>query len=381
LAEADTCRRERAGLNASLGAVAHVDAGALAHNLAQVRALAPRSRVLAVIKADAYGHGLLFAARALHEADGFAVARLSEAERLRAAGIAQRIVLLPGVDTRDDLGFAARLALDLVVHHRSQIELLEQAPPGCRVDTWLEVDSGMHRLGIAPRDVAAAHRRLSRCAAVRAPLRVMTHLAEADAVDGTATPRQIEAFRACTANLGAPASIGNSAGIMAWPDARSEWVRPGIMLYGVSPFPADTAAAHGLRAVMTLTTRLFAVNRVPAGGAVGYGGTWTAPEDMWVGAAAAGYADGYPRHVPGATPMLVDGVCAPLIGRVSMDSVSVDLRGHPGARVGAAVTLWGRGLPVELIARAAGTIGYELVCRVSSRVPRAPRSDASTRSS
>lgn len=367
-------------MNAALGAVAHVDAAALAHNLAQVRALAPRSRVLAVIKADAYGHGLLFAARALRGADGFAVARLAEAERLRAAGIAQRIVLLPGVDTHDDLAFAARLALDVVVHHRSQIELLEQAPPACRVDAWLEVDSGMHRLGIAPRDVAAAHRRLARCAAVRAPLRVMTHLADADARDGSGTRRQIEAFRACTAQLDAAASIGNSAGIMAWPEARSEWVRPGIMLYGISPFPADTAAAHGLRAVMTLTTRLFAINRVPAGGAVGYGGTWTAPEDMWVGAAAAGYADGYPRHVPGGTPVLVDGVCAPLIGRVSMDTVSVDLRGHPGARVGAAVTLWGPDLPVELTARAAGTIGYELVCRVSSRVPRSPLSHASASS-
>jgi alanine racemase len=368
-------------LNASLGAVAHVDAGALAHNLAQVRALAPRSRVLAVIKADAYGHGLLFAARALHEADGFAVARLSEAERLRAAGIAQRIVLLPGVDTRDDLAFAARLALDVVVHHESQIALLEQAPPGCAVDVWLEVDSGMHRLGIAPRDVAQAHHRLSRCAAVGAALRLMTHLADADAVDGRSTQRQIELFRTCTAELGAESSIGNSAGIMAWPAARSEWVRPGIMLYGISPFADATGAEQGLRPVMTLATRLFAVNRVPAGGAVGYGGIWVAPQDMWVGAAAVGYADGYPRHVPDHTPVLVDGVRVPLIGRVSMDTVTLDLRGHPGARVGSAVTLWGGALPVEGIARAAGTIAYELVCRVSPRVPRMPLSATSTCSS
>lgn len=357
-------------MNASLGAIAHIDADAFAHNLARVRALAPRARVLAVIKADAYGHGLLVAARALRDADGFAVARMSEAERLRAAGLRQRIVLLPGVDTGEDLVFAAHLALDVAVHHPSQITLLEQADPAHRVAAWLKVDSGMHRLGIAPADAHEAHRRLSRCAAVRAPVRVMTHLADADERHSSATSRQLEVFRACTGELEVEASIANSAGVLAWPHAGGEWVRPGIMLYGVSPFFAETGTDHALRPVMTLTTRLFAVNSVPAGGAVGYGGTWIAPEDMLVGAAAAGYGDGYPRHVPSGTPVLVDGVPVPLIGRVSMDSVTLDLRGHPSARVGAQVTLWGEALPVETIARAAGTIGYELLCRVGSRVPR-----------
>lgn len=369
-------------MNAPLGAVAHLDAGAFAHNLARVRALAPASRVLAVIKADGYGHGLLFAARALRDADGFAVARLCEAERLRAAGMRQRIVLLPGVDTREDLAFASRLALDVTVHHPMQIALLEQASAGCRLDVWLKVDSGMHRLGIAPADVADAHRRLSRCAAVRAPVHVMTHLADADAIAQAPTRRQLEVFRACTASLRAPESIGNSAGIIAWPEARSEWVRPGIMLYGISPFRGDTGADHGLRAVMTLASRLFAIKRVPAGGAIGYGGIWIASEDMPVGAAAVGYADGYPRQLPGGTPVLVDGTRAALVGRVSMDTVTLDLRGHPLARVGSPVTLWGAGLPVEALARAAGTIGYELVCRVGSRVPRspAPANPASTAS-
>lgn len=355
---------------AAPGAVAYVDPAALAHNLARVRALAPRSRVLAVIKADAYGHGLLTAARALAEADGFAVARLAEAERLRAAALGQRILLLPGVTSIDELALASRLGLDLVVHHPSQIELLEQAPAGVGVEAWLEVDTGMHRLGIPPERVEQAFRRLQRCVAVRAPLRVMTHLAEADEPYKAATRAQLARMRECTAALGAERSIGNSAGILAWPDARSDWVRPGIMLYGISPFTGDAGAGHGLRPAMTLCTRLLAVHRVPRGGRVGYGGTYEVEQDMLMGAAAAGYADGYPRHVPNGTPVLVDGVRVPLAGRVSMDTITLDLRRCPAARVGAPVTLWGDALPVEVVARAAGTIGYELVSRVGSRVPR-----------
>jgi alanine racemase len=353
-----------------LGAVAEIDPSALAHNLARVRAIAPRSRVLAVIKANAYGHGLLTAARALADADGFAVARLVEAERLRAAGFAQRVLLLPGVDSAEDLAFASRLRLDLAVHHHSQIECLEQAARGVRVHAWLKVDSGMHRLGLPPDAVTAAYARLSRCAAVASPVRVMTHLADADAPDRDTTREQIRCLHECAGGLDAELSIGNSAGLMAWPEARSDWVRPGIMLYGISPFGGDSGADHGLRPAMTLRTRLLAVNTIPAGGAVGYGGTYTAPEIMPVGAVAAGYADGYPRHAPNGTPVLVAGGRAPLAGRVSMDTVTLDLRGVARARAGDAVTLWGNGLPVEEIARAAGTIGYELVCRVGARVPR-----------
>jgi len=198
----------------------------------------------------------------------------------------------------------------------------------------------------------------------------MTHLADADVVDKPTTRAQIETMRAFSTALDAEVSIGNSAGIMAWPEARSDWVRPGIMLYGISPFGDDTGVDHDLRPVMTLLTRMLAVKRVARGGAIGYGGTFTAPEDMPVGAAAAGYADGYPRHTPGGTPVLVKGVPVPLVGRVSMDTVTLDLRSLPEVEVGAPVTLWGRGLPVETVARAAGTIGYELVCRVGGRVLR-----------
>jgi alanine racemase len=309
-------------------------------------------------------------ARALADADGFAVARLAEAERLRAAGLRQRILLLPGVDRPEDLGLAARLSLDVAVHHQQQLQLVEQAPRGFRVGLWLKVDSGMHRLGIPPEAVADAHARLTRSGVSPEPVRVMTHLADADYRSRPGTRDQVQCFGECTAALGAETSIGNSAAVLAWPEAHGDWVRPGIMLYGVSPFADETGAALGLRPAMTLCTRLIAVNRVPAGGAVGYGGTFVAPEDMSVGAVAAGYADGYPRHAPCGVPVQVAGHRVPLVGRVSMDTVTVDLRGHAAARVGDEVVLWGTELPVEGLAEAAGTIGYELLCRVGARVPR-----------
>lgn len=353
-----------------LGTIAHIDTAALTHNLSRVRALAPRSRVLAVVKADGYGHGLLDVARALRAADGFAVARLSEATRLRADGISQRIVLLAGVHDAEELAMAAQLGIDVVVHHPTQVELLEQACAGMCINAWLKVDSGMHRLGLPPAAVAEVHARLLRCQAVKEPLRVMTHLADADDLHKDVTNQQIEAVRGCTSQLDVELSIGNSAGIMAWPGARSHWVRPGIMLYGVSPFANDSGIDHDLRPAMTLTSRVMAINDIAAGARIGYGGAYAAPEAMSVGAIAAGYADGYPRHVPNGTSILVDRVPVPIAGRVSMDTVTVDLRGHKNAKVGSGVVLWGDGLPVEHVARAAGTIGYELVSRVGSRVPR-----------
>ena len=360
----------RIGEICGLGAIAHIDTAALTHNLSRVRALAPRSRVLAVVKADAYGHGLLDVARALQAADGFAVARLSEATRLRADGISQRIVLLAGVHDAEELAMAAQLDIDVVVHHATQVEMLEQASLGLRVNAWLKVDSGMHRLGLPPAVVAEAHARLLRCPAVKEPLRVMTHLADADDPHKDVTNKQIEAVRECTSQLDVELSIGNSAGIMAWPGARSDWVRPGIMLYGVSPFANDSGIDHDLRPAMTLTSRVMAINEVVEGAHIGYGGTYAAPKAMSVGAIAAGYADGYPRHVPSGTSILVDRVPVPIAGRVSMDTVTVDLRAQQNAKVGSHAVLWGDGLPVEGVARAAGTIGYELLSRVGSRVPR-----------
>jgi len=350
-------------------AQAAIDLDALRHNLTRARAAAPGRRVMAVIKSDAYGHGRVRVACALGEADAFGVASVDEALDLREAGVRQAVVLLSGVHAAGELEPACRHGLEVTVHHQSQLEMLERArglPAALRV--WLKVDSGMHRLGVAPERAAEFWTRLHDCAAVARPVRLMTHLANADDRRDAATRRQLEVFAEATAGLEAERSIANSAGVLGWPETHAEWVRPGIMLYGVSPFIGGTGEGDGLRPVMTLSTRLIAVNRVRKGGAVGYGGTWVCPEDMPVGVAAIGYGDGYLRHTPSGTPVLVNGRRVALIGRVSMDLITLDLRSQPEARVGDPVVLWGEGLPAEEVAQHAGTIGYELLCRVAPRV-------------
>jgi len=345
-----------------------IDLSALRHNLQRARQAAPASRIVAVVKADAYGHGAVRVATALDDADAFGVARIEEARTLREAGIARPILLLPGVSSHEELAHARTLDLDLVVHHQSQIEVLERARGGAPRRVWLKVETGMHRLGVEAHAAASAWRRLEACAAVAWPLRLMSHLACADEPGNVDTEAQIARFRALEMYTDAETSLANSAGVLAWPDAHGDWVRPGIMLYGISPFVGGRAEREGLRPVMTLMSRLIAVNRVQAGAAVGYGGTWRAPEEMSVGVVAAGYGDGYPRHAPSGTPVLVGGERVALIGRVSMDMLSVDLRSRPEARTGDSVVLWGRELPAEEVAEHVGTIGYELVTRISRRV-------------
>ncbi len=345
-----------------------IDHAALRHNLRRVRHYAPHSRVLAVIKANAYGHGMVEVAGSLGEADGFAVARLEEAVRLREAGVRKPILILGGVQTGAELALAHHQECDLVVHHLAQIELLERERLTGAVRVWLKVDTGMHRLGILPDEVPAALARLLDSGALAGPPRLMTHLGNADVLGDPLAERQCAALRRLAGPETGELSIGNSAGLIACPASRSDWVRPGIMLYGASPFSEGAAADQGLQPVMTLRARLIALRRCRRGDAVGYGGTYVCPEDMPVGVVGIGYGDGYPRHAPSGTPALVGGVRVPLIGRVSMDLITLDLRGLPGARLGDAVTLWGEGLPVEEVARAAGTIAYELLCRVSPRV-------------
>lgn len=347
-----------------------IDISALRHNFQRVREAAPGCRVMAVVKADAYGHGAVRVSRALENADAFAVARMQEAGELRAAGITKPVLLLPGVHTDEELEAAANLKLDLVVHHASQIDLLERATPRQALSVWLKVDTGMHRLGFAPQQVAEAWGRLAACAAVAGSMRLMTHLARADEREHASAAEQIACFRAIEQCAGAQTSLANSAGVLGWPESHGDWVRPGIMLYGVSPFVGGRAEFHDLRPVMTLASRLIAVNRLRKGDPVGYGGTWCCPEDMPVGVVATGYADGYPRHAPSGTPVLVNGARVALTGRVSMDMLSVDLRSQPHARPGDPVILWGPDLPVEEIAEHAGSIGYELVSRVAPRVAR-----------
>lgn len=352
----------------SRAAGAVISPAALRHNLAQVRARAPRSRVMAVVKANAYGHGIAPAARALAAADTFAVACLDEALAIRRAGLLHPIVLLEGVFNSHELEEAAHNGCEVVVHDARQLAFLEATALEHALPVWLKVDSGMHRLGFAPAEVAEVWRRLHAARGVRAPVRLMTHLACADEVSNPQTRVQLETFAAATAGLAAERSIANSAGILAWPDSHADWVRPGIVLYGASPFPGRHGADDGLRPAMTVSSALLAVKAVAAGEAVGYGGAFVAPEDMLIGIAAFGYGDGYPRHAPNGTPVLVNSRRVPLVGRVAMDMLAVDLRSQPGAQVGDPVVLWGEGLPVEEVARAAGTIPYELLCGVTQRV-------------
>jgi len=348
-------------------ATIHIDA--LRHNLARVRALAPSSRVMAVVKADGYGHGLERVARALADAEAFGVAALSDAERLRAIGLRNRIVLLSGFDEAADLELLRELDVDTVVHHDSQLALLEADRGRSPLRVWLKFDTGMHRLGFDPMRAAELHGRLRALPNVSAAdLVAMSHFASSDEFCGAQTVAQMNQFAGIAATMGAPVSLSNSAAVLGWPDAHRDWVRAGGALYGLSVVSGKTGAYFGLKPVMKLSTRLIAINRIAKGERVGYSATWECPEDMDVGVAAIGYGDGYPRSVPSGTPVLINGQRVPLVGRVSMDLMTIDLRTLPGAKVGDEVTLWGPELPVEEIATAAGSISYELTCSITRRV-------------
>jgi alanine racemase len=349
-------------------AVASIDLAALTANLARLRALAAPARLMAVVKADGYGHGLERVARALAGADAFGVAAIADGQRLRAAGHAERIVVLSGPDAPGDLAELRRLDLDAVIHHPSQLEWLEAEAGGAPLRVWLKVDSGMHRLGFAPQCVAEVHARLARLPQVHPEIVLMTHFAASDEFGNALTAQQIETFAAATRGLPGPRSLSNSAALLGWPAARGDWVRAGGLLYGLSVVRGKTGADHGVVPAMRLATRLIAVNRVAQGEAIGYAGTWRCPEAMPVGIAAIGYGDGYPRSAPSGTPALLREREVALIGRVSMDLLALDLRAVPDARVGDEVVLWGPDLPVEHIAAAAGTISYELTCGVTRRV-------------
>lgn len=349
-------------------ATIHLDS--LRHNLARVRQLAPRSRVMAVVKADGYGHGLERVAGALASADAFGVAAIEDAERLRAAGFTQRIVLLSGFDEPRDLPLLRRLGLDSVLHCEEQLRMLERdgvkAADSLRL--WIKLDSGMHRLGFAPERLTNVMQRLAALPFVAPQPALMSHFARSDEFADEATQQQINRFDEATVGLPGERSLANSAAVLGWPAAHADWVRPGGALYGISVVAGRTGADFGLRSAMTFSTRIIAVNRVRRGEAVGYGGDWQAPEDMPVGVAAIGYGDGYPRHAPPGTAVLIEGVQAPIVGRVSMDLMAIDLRGVPAAQVGSQVLLWGQDLPIEHVAEAAGTIGYELSCGLTRRV-------------
>ncbi len=347
-----------------------IDTDALRRNLGRVHVAAPGRRVIAIIKADGYGHGLCRVAHALDQADAFGVACVEEGSRLRGAGIEKRILLLEGFFSADEISAVSELGLDLVVHNQDQLSQLLGASLDWPVAVWLKIDTGMHRLGFRPEVAREAWQRLADSHNVAGPVRILTHLACADDLSDDSTPRQMSRLREAVGGLDAEISTANSAGILGWPGTHGDWVRPGIMLYGISPFAQGVGMDEGLSPVMTLGTSLLAVNRCSRGDAVGYGASYVGPEDMPVGVAAIGYGDGYPRHAPSGTPVLLNGRRVPLIGRVSMDMITLDLRSQPHAGPGDPVVLWGPGLPVEEVARQAGTIAYELLCGVAQRVIR-----------
>ncbi len=348
---------------------ARIDSAALRANLQTIRARAPSSRVMAVVKANAYGHGLVPTALALADADAFAVARLEEAVALRDNGLKRRIVLLEGVFNAAQLAQAAQLELDLVVHQPLQIALLEAFRGPRAFALWLKVDTGMNRLGFRPQEFRAAWERLRSLRPAPVQLRVLTHLACADEADGSYTAEQLARLYPLVAGLEVELSIANSAAILTQPSTHAAWVRPGLALYGVSPFAGRHGAQLGLRAAMTLESTVIAVREVAPGERVGYGGVWRAARPSRLAIVAAGYGDGLPRSIPSGAPVLIGGHRAPVAGRVSMDMIAADITDLPPVTVGDRVELWGAHLAVEELAAAAATIPYELLCGVSQRVP------------
>lgn len=346
-----------------------INLGALQHNLNVVQRAAPHARKMAIIKANGYGHGLLAVARALHGAEAFGVATVDEAVVLREGGVPQPIVLLEGFSSAEELHLIRAYNLQSVVHEPTQIKLLERHS-GKPVTVWLKLDTGMHRLGFEPAQCSGILHRLMACEDIEQPVRLMTHLSCADDRKNDYTRQQLDLFENATQNCRQlQQSIANSAGILGWPAAHRDWVRPGIMLYGASPFVDSIGQEHDLKPVMRLESNLISVKSIRRGQHVGYGASWTAPEDMLLGVVAIGYGDGYPRHARSGTPVLVNQRPASLVGRVSMDMITVDLRQCPDAKVGDPVVLWGdEKLPVETVAEHADTISYSLLCGVTPRV-------------
>jgi len=345
-----------------------IDLNAARRNLERVRKWAPGRRLMAVVKADGYGHGIERIADAFALADAFGVCCLDEAHALRRSGREQEVVLLAGCAAAEELREAAALKLSVVVHAESQLRLLERASPRQTVRAWLTLDRAMHRLGFPPEAVAVAWRRLRGIASVKPPVRLMTHLAAASTPGHSLNALQLRRFSECVNGLEGERSIANSAALMTLPESHADWLRPGLILYGASPLPQGNGTAAGLRPVMSLRSRLIAVRQMRAGERVGYGGNWSCPADMPVGIVAAGYGDGYPRHAAAGTPVLVGGKMAALIPPASMDLLAVDLRACPRAKIGDPVTLWGKELPVETVAAQADTIPHQLLCSLGRRV-------------
>ncbi len=346
---------------------ASINAAALAHNLTIARQHAGAAKIWAVVKANGYGHGLLRSAQALRQADGFAMLDFVDALQLREAGIEKPILMLEGFFKPGDIALLERHRLTPVVHNIEQIEMLEKADMKGPLDIYLKVNSGMNRLGFAVDSVRLAWNALEGNPRI-ASVTLMTHFADADGESGIAA--QLQWFNELTQPFEASRSLANSAALLRFAeDTRADWVRPGIMLYGCSPFSFKTAEEIGLQPAMTLSAEIIGVQHLQAGERVGYGMAYEAAQEMTIGVVACGYADGYPRHAPSGTPVLVAGQRTGTVGRVSMDMLCVDISDIPEAYVGTPVTLWGEGLSCDEVAQAAGTVSYELLCALAPRVP------------
>ncbi len=350
----------------STAAYAVIDTLAIKHNLSVISQYAPQCKIMAVIKANAYGHGLLTVAGVLQDVDAFAVARVDEGIQLRQAGFTQSITVLNGFVGEQELNSMIQHNLDTVVHSEHQVEVLQRQQGKNLISVWLKLDVGMNRLGFTVDDFTVIYQRLLKCALVNRPLGLMTHLSCADKVNDDITLNQIATFKDVVSGLAGEKSIANSAGIIAWPESLTDWVRPGIMLYGISPLSDDRRL--DLAPVMSLHSKLIAIKNINPGEAVGYSGDWVSEKPTRLGIVAIGYGDGYPRYARNGTPVLVNGKRVPLVGRVSMDMITVDLSTLAHVKIGDPVTLWGQGLLVEEIARCAQTIPYTLTCGITQRV-------------
>ncbi len=345
---------------------ATIRTSALAHNLGVARQCAPEAKIWAVVKANAYGHGLVAAARALEGADGYAMLDFEEAIRLRLQGVKKPILLLEGFFKPQDVALLAEYDLTPVVHNIEQIEILERTALSRPIDAYLKVNSGMNRLGFTVDNVRIGWNALHNHAQVRS-VTIMTHFADADGVSGVAD--QLDWFNSLTQPMQAPRSMANSAAVLRFPETHADWIRPGIMLYGCSPFADQSAEALGLQPVMTLKSEIIAVQNLAAGERVGYGFGFEAKEEMTIGIVACGYADGYPRSAPSGTPVLVRGERTTTVGRVSMDMTCIDISSQPEAYIGTPVVMWGEGLSADEVGASAGTLSYELLCGLAARVP------------
>lgn len=343
---------------------------ALLSNLDKIKSLVPQSKIVAVVKANAYGHGLINVSQTIEpKVDAYAVARLPEAMELRQAGITKPVILLEGFLNAEDVVTISEQGFYTAVHDQEQIDAIESAPVPRPVHAWLKIDIGMHRLGASRDEVAQMKQRLESSPHVVQPVGLISHLSVADTPEMSAyNQEQIEYFFEIAKDFKGDLCLANSAGIISWPKARTDFVRPGIIMYGISPYADKTGEDLGLTPVMTLKSSLIATRRIKKGAMVGYGAAWTAPHDTVLGVVAAGYGDGYPRTMPNGSPVLINGRMVPTAGHVCMDMLFVDLGPDAKDKVGDEVILWGEGLPVERVANLCGTIPYELVCHIMPRV-------------